>query len=402
MLIRLVTILLVSVLLVSVLLAAISAAGAGKFETLPAPGGLAAPGASAEADLPTGLSCSPPPAERDLTISFDYESARAVLDLFDAETVTDEEIRRVAELPGNRSLIRQAARFSPGATEQKFRESLKAIVETGRVEDDVFAFSSVKKRLEKIRFLIQEIEKDPERLKAAVAGRIRDYIPGGLTVEANVYFILGGTSDGFVPSEESFCVALHYFEDDIEGLKVLMAHELYHIAQRTAWRTHPRSREIDASLAPGLSRSLDLLRGTLNEGTASLVGDPLEVEDGKNYIRWFQTKFRRNLQRIEANFALFETILFRFFHDPEADPGVLYNIGFSGMWDSPIYFVGYHMARSIERYEGREAVAEAMRECPLVFFNRYAALTREHEDPDMIRFSRSTEDILRRLQDPGL
>jgi len=42
----------------------------------------------------------------------------------------------------------------------------------------------------------------------------------------------------------------------------------------------------------------------MNEGTASLVGDPLIVKDGGSYIRWFQKKYRRNLQRMKDNFGL--------------------------------------------------------------------------------------------------
>jgi hypothetical protein len=350
---------------------------------------------AAAAETPIGIpSQAPLVSNSGIEISFDYESARAVLDLFDAERVTDEDLSHAAELPGNLGLIRQAARFSPKATKDKFRESLREILETGSVEDDVFRFVTVRQRLEKTRKLLEGIERDPVGLKTEIAERIEAYLPAGLSVSANVHFLLGGTSDGFAPSADTFYVALHYFEDDIEGLKVLMAHELYHIAQSVARTAPGRDAAPDKDVEPVMIRSLGLLRNTMNEGTASLVGDPLIVKDGGKYTLWFQTKYRRNLQRIKTNFALFDALLFRLFQDPDADPNELYMIGFSGMWDSPLYFVGYHMAKAIEKHDGREAVAAAMEVSPIRFFGRYIELCRTLDDPEMVRFSRSTEDIL--------
>jgi hypothetical protein len=353
---------------------------------------------AAAAETPIGIpSQAPLVSNSGIEISFDYESARAVLDLFDAERVTDEDLSHAAELPGNLGLIRQAARFSPKATKDKFRESLREILETGSIEDDVFRFVTVRQRLEKTRKLLEGIERDPVGLKTEIAERIEAYLPAGLSVSANVHFLLGGTSDGFAPSADTFYVALHYFEDDIEGLKVLMAHELYHIAQSVARTAPGRDAAPDKDVEPVMIRSLGLLRNTMNEGTASLVGDPLIVKDGGKYTLWFQTKYRRNLQRIKTNFALFDALLFRLFQDPDADPNELYMIGFSGMWDSPLYFVGYHMAKAIEKHDGREAVAAAMEESPIRFFGRYIEICRTLDDPEMVRFSRSTEDIMSAL-----
>ena len=329
----------------------------------------------------------------DVKITLDYESARAVLNLFDKKEVPDEELTRVVALPGNQGLIRQGARFDPKATPDNFKASLKKIIETGSLEPDTFALTRVKARLPQVRALLNQIEENPQALTRSVTERVLNFAPAGVKVDVKVYFILGGTSDGFAPNDKNFFVALDYFEDDVEGLKLLMAHELYHNAQKSA-----RKGEAQANNAPqNVARSLELLRNTLDEGTASVVGDPLEIQNAKGYVTWFQMKYRKNIVRMQTNFALLDSLLYRLYTDPNADSDKLYNIGFSGIWESPLYFVGYRMAKVIEKYKGRAAIATAIGRSPLEFFNLYVEIYKAQNDPEIIRFSKSTEEILQKL-----
>jgi len=340
---------------------------------------------------------SPVSVQGAIEIAADFESARATLDLFTKNTATDEELTRVAQLAGNQGLIRQAARFDPNATEQNFKQSLKQLIETGALKNDPFSFLVVKERLLKTRELLEQIQKNPRALMESVKERMAKYTPAGVSMNVKVYFVVGGTSDGFAPDASRFFVALHYLQDDFEGLRLLMAHELYHNAQGVARRAKQGNQGSGGSVS-NVSRSLNLLQNTLNEGTASVVGDPLEIADGKAYISWFQTKYRNNLRRINVNFALFDTLLFRLYHDPDANANQLYNIGFSGMLDSPLYFVGYRMAKVIEKYKGKDALARAIGDPPIEFFNQYVEIYRKQTDPELIRFDKATEDILAKLR----
>lgn len=56
--------------------------------------------------------------------------------------------------------------------------------------------------------------------------------------------------------------------------------------------------------------------------------------------------------------------------------------------------MGYHIAKAIEKNHSREAVATAMEGSPIRLFGRHIELCRTLDDPEMIRFSRSIEDIL--------
>lgn len=321
-----------------------------------------------------------------------------MIDLLERRGVTDAELERVVKLFGNQAVIRHNSNFDPNSTEKAFSLSLRKIIETGSSESDPFAFMQAKRTLAQTRALLTQIEQNPRALIEAVVDRISMYTPQGLKMEVTIHFVNAGTSDGFAADSHNFFVALRYFGDDYEGLKLLMAHELYHNAQaaiRDAGHTD------SSSVENATTRALNLLESTMDEGTASLVGDPLEIQNGKAYIEWFQGKFRRNLNHLEMNFALLDTLLYRAYNDADASASsrYLYNMGFSGIWESPLYFVGYRMAKVIEKYKGRGAIAGAIGKSPVKFFADYIEIYRRERDPQIIKFSKSTEEIVRRLQE---
>lgn len=339
-------------------------------------------------------------SRHDISIELDASNARALLALLGRTKVTDEEVLNILQLPSTQALIRQTARFDPSATEENFKSSLRRVAETGTSEHDPFRFAVVKARLEPVRSLLKEIEGSRQRFVSDVIARVREYAPDDVTLKSRVHFILGGTSDGFAPDSDAFYIALHYYGDDSEGLKTLMAHELLHNVQaalRGARQGGGRGPDAPAHI----SNSLTLLRDTVNEGMASMAGDALLLPGGKQYSDFLKAKYQRNLGRIKSNFALFEALLYRAYNDPAADFEQLRSIGFAGAWDSPLYFVGYRMGKVIEKYEGKAGVRALAGAEPLQFFNLYVELYRKHNDPEAIRFSPSCEEILRKLQRVG-
>ena len=334
-----------------------------------------------------------------VTLRLDFESGRAVLDLFDRKRASGDELARVARLEGNRAMIAKAGSFDPAATEAAFVASLGRAIAGERLAEDPFRFNLVRERLELTRALVRRIDADPRGLERAVVERLGRYAPPGLRVDVKVSFVLGGTSDGFAPTDDTFYIALHYFEDDVEGLKLLMAHELYHTVQSAARRASGLERAEPS--AANVARAVRLMGAVMNEGTASVVGDPLGVAGGKGYVDRFRAKFERNLARIDSNVALFETLLFRAVHDPTADDGPMYALGFSGAWDSPLYFVGYRMARVIERHRGPGALAAAVGRDPREFFALYLDVARAHDDPEEVRFGATFDRIFAELRPPA-
>lgn len=335
-----------------------------------------------------------------IRLELDSSSARALLDLFSRDNVTDEELLRVMKLPATQAMIRQAARFDPSATEANFKSSLRRVVETGSSEQDPFRFAIVKARLEPVRSLLKQIDDSPQTFVDGVSGRMREYAPENVALKSTVHFIVGGTSDGFAPNGDTFYIALHYYGDDYEGLKMLTAHELFHNVQAVLKQAQGGDKRTPAAPA-NVSNSFAILGNTVNEGTASMVGDALLLPGGKQYSDFLRAKYKKNLDRIKSNFALFEALLYRAYNDPGADYNQLYNLGFSGTWDSPLYFVGYRMGKVIEKYKGKEAIKASVGAEPLQFFNQYIEIYKKHDDPEIVRFSKSCEEILQKLQQVG-
>ncbi|HEU4522590.1 MAG TPA: DUF5700 domain-containing putative Zn-dependent protease, partial [Thermoanaerobaculia bacterium] len=233
---------------------------------------------------------------------------------------------------------------------------------------------------------------NPDKFRRDVIARMRPYAPDG-DFKSSLTLVAAGSSDGFSPGRGQLYVAVDYFRDDWDGLIVLAAHELYHAVQSAVLDASGVQVRING-LEGGTREATRLLLTTLKEGTGSVVGDPLTVSNPGNYNAWFAQKYRRNLDRIHQNFALFETMLFRLAKD-DVTFEKLYSLGFSGGWDSPLYFVGYRIARVLEKYDGRDAIRKMWSRSPVEPFLRYAALARRNPgDRDIVPLSESTVEIL--------
>ncbi|MFI5119858.1 MAG: DUF5700 domain-containing putative Zn-dependent protease [Thermoanaerobaculia bacterium] len=342
--------------------------------------------------LAVSFAVSRPAFGAGLELVFDSSAAHATLDvLTGAIPATPEELARVAALPANQAQIRHAAGFRASYTTESFVEALGKAAR-GPVGEDTWGFGIVKERLAATKDLLARVDASPKSLSDAIAARLSSFIPGGETARVNVHFIVGGTSDGFAPEGSDFYIALHYFRGDEEGLRVLMSHELFHILRRP-----PKPAERDAAVVPRNVRAArQLVDHTMNEGVASWIGDPTRVTGGGPYVEWFAQKFKRNLDRLDQNVTLFDTILYRVWNDKDADGDALYVLGFSGGWDSPLYFVGYAMARYLAEKEGSGAVAAAVRAGPEAFFTRYRAAAKKHGSAP-VTFSKSAGKILAAL-----
>ena len=90
-------------------------------------------------------------------------------------------------------------------------------------------------------------------------------------------------------------------------------------------------------------------------------------------------------------------MLFRLYYDQDIIFSQLYPLGFSGGWDSPLYFVGYYIGRTIEKYQGRDVLVELLKDTPSAFFKTYIEIYKEHPDKDLVMFSSSVEKILQSL-----
>jgi hypothetical protein len=318
----------------------------------------------------------------------DFGSAKAMVRLYQQGSVDKTEMDDLLAMEGIQAVLKQALRFNSDATVDEFRDGLRMSVAGEEVpRPDHFQFNRIRERMVGIEKTMEWIENHPDDVSARVLALITPYSPVTEPLEVRFSVVLGGNSDGWATGGV-FHTALQYFGDDVEGLLVLVSHEIYHTVQNTFMA--PLVHVEDTPLG----RVEELLQKTISEGTASYVCNPLNVEVGGSYIDWYSKKYQRNLNRLKLNFDLFETLIYRAYHDPQVPLRDLYRIGFSGALESPAYFVGFAMAREIERTSGRSTLLELLQKPSAEFFAHYAAIA-GREEGDAIPFSPGFRDILK-------
>jgi hypothetical protein len=318
--------------------------------------------------------------EATVSIIFDLSAAEAVLRLFDSDHPEKSDVEALLDTPAVRATIAQTGRFDPAATADAYVDTLWRAINGDELVNDPFQFGVVRERLPDIRKTISGLADSGMTITARISARLAVYTPPDLATKTTMYAVLGGTSDGWAPDDEGFYVALRYFRGDIPGLTSLVTHETYHIAQRAFFAQDESDAHTDVANM--------LVASLLSEGTATLVGDPSLFDGDGRYLQFLQRKHQRNLQRIDQNFALFEALYFRAMHDPDVTPEKVYSIGFTGGWDSPLYFVGFKIAEGLERHLGGEALVELLAtSTPTDVLARYVRLCTETGDPDLPQFS---------------
>ena len=90
-----------------------------------------------------------------------------------------------------------------------------------------------------------------------------------------------------------------------------------------------------------------------------------------------QKVYRTNARRSQSNFDWFETLLYRMRYDEDLNWDTIYGLGLTGEYDSPLYFVGYQMTRTLDEYYGREVLLKLLAGPPIGFFNKYEELVRQ-------------------------
>jgi hypothetical protein len=328
-----------------------------------------------------------------IRLSPNSASAEAIMHLYRQGSVHKAEMDNLLATAGVQAVLKQVQRFHDDATVDRFRNDLRMSVAGKEVpQPDRFQFNRIRKNMTGIEKTLAWIANNPDEISSRVLELISPYSPISEPLEATFFLVAGGNSDGWA-SDGVFHAALQYFGDDVEGMLILLSHELYHIVQEQFMG--PLVRKDDTQQ----SRVEQLLRKAIWEGTASYVCNPLNITDGGAYTEWYSKKYRRNLNNLKLRFDLFETLIFRAYHDLEVPLKNLYNIGFSGALESPAYFVGFAMAREIESTSGRETLLDLMQKPSAEFFAHYAAIA-GREEGEAIRFSPGFQDILNALQEP--
>jgi len=329
---------------------------------------------------------------QEIDITYDYGAVKKLIEILDKGVLLDNDFNALMQLNGSKAYLKKMATFFSGIDESSFKKSLEAATKGTPIENDPFMFQRVLKSVPNAKKLLAKVMVQEKELTKNSISLLAQYTPKNTKIEATVYMILGITGGGWTFDDDpnSFYVDFSSLKDDVDGLTYLSAHELFHLIQYRF-------------MNPVITKSEKvgyLLDQMLREGSATYVADFTKLSSTGFYVDFSKKDYERNFRRMEGNFALFEALIYQAHHSPDSDIDQLYNIGLSGMYQSPLYYVGYHMIRLIEKYGGREEVISLLKQTPDQLILAYDKLCVKHKngDNDFISLSKTTTEILHALK----
>lgn len=286
------------------------------------------------------------------------------------------------------AMIAKMAIYDHKVTPAAFKAAVVSLANGG--SGDPFDLDRLRKDPEPTRRMLNRLATEHDAISRRLADRLQSFTPDGLNVHATLFVLVGAAhQNGWVPDQNrpDFYVDLGFHGEEMESLVNVSAHELFHVIQGMV-QPNVDSAFVDQPDLPVEARELHrahaVLLNLLIEGTADYVGDAsLYVATGPHLQR-DQRELQRELARANEIFGLFDTILFRARHDPDAPIATLLRIGFGGSWDETGYYVGYRMAKTIDRYSGRDRLRTLVSLPPEQFVADYIALAKTHpDDPEI-------------------
>ncbi|MDQ4121858.1 MAG: hypothetical protein M3209_10485 [Acidobacteriota bacterium] len=332
-----------------------------------------------------------------VTMRFDYEGAEALIEALERDSLSDADVDNLLRIHGIRAMVDNVTVFNPPIGVPEFRQEIQNFARTKQRGEHGrnFQFHDVWRNRDNVRSLIKAIRTDERKIIRQTLDQIQTYNLNSGKLAINVYFVAGGVSDGFLfdkQDQPAFYANLVRANGDFNGVLANMSHEAFHVMQKAAQRCAGLTAVADETLKLPVAERL--LAITLSEGVANYVVDPTRSAATGTNMESSRQRYRRNAEpeRIKENFALFDAVL----SDLRANRITWQEAdfrGFSGNNDARFYFVGYEMAKAIEKYCGRKCISKLFEKPPVEFFRQYIALYRKH--PELTaRFSKETEDFI--------
>ncbi len=324
-----------------------------------------------------------------LNLKIDGSNAIQTFQYLSSEKKSNVEVEDILKLPGTTGMLNHDGQFDKQLNRDNF---LKEITDTTALTN-AFRFKQIRKELTGIQETISLMTDSIASITNRIESNLIPFSNQLHTKPINVYFVLGGNSDGYTTDDSSFFLELQYFGDDIEGIINIVTHEVYHIIQQ---RSFEQINKISSRLSAADKATFLIAQNIYLEGSATYVANPLTIPNPKKYARFQQEKFERNLDKIKESFYLFDALLTKA-SSKNADRDLLYNIGYGGEWDSPLYFVGFEICRAIENKYGKYYIKKYLTESPIRMLLDYISLYKK-DSGIKHRFSPETEIIIFNLQ----
>jgi len=344
------------------------------------------------------------------SVTLDVSGANAVLaaalaDTVDAAAAADAALRNDAV----RAMIVKMAKYDSTVTPAAFKAAVLRLSRGG--DGAPFDLARLRADPASTRRMLARLTTDSAVIARRLADRLRSFTPDGMNVQATLHILVGAAhQNGWVPegNHTDFYLDLGFHREEVESMINSASHELFHVVQELA------QPDIGAQMSdrPNLGvdarerhRARAILLNLVIEGMASYVGDPSIYQATGPRMARDQKELQRELDRAGDIFALFDTILYRSAHDPDAPLGTLLRLEFAGSWDQTGYYVGYRMSKVIDRYAGRDRLRALVGAPPADFVMEYIRIARAHPaDPEITPLAPASiatvEALARHPRDP--
>jgi hypothetical protein len=220
-------------------------------------------------------------------------------------------------------------------------------------------------------------------LAAEVARRLREYVPADFSAQLNVHFIFGSLSDGFAFGDmpnDVYVDMKGFTAASTQELAETVAHELFHAIQNHVMRQETLPTAADANDVAGPLWLNQLLDQLVREGTAELFTHPIADRAPTIYSAPKKLVIERNARRIGGIRTTFESLGWRMLAAPPADEAAydqIYGIMFYTDFDETAYELGWLMASTIIRQDGKAAIFDLLKQPPKQFVLRYQTIAQK-------------------------
>lgn len=323
------------------------------------------------------------PAGAEVTLRPDPGQALAILDALERkDAAAADEITRMR---ATHELIAHHAPFSDQVTLEHFRESLADAL-AGKPRSDLWGFDRLVENVAAVRSSVGRIAGDPAAFGRSLETIIAPYTPPGLELAIDVGLVIGTPGAGWTDRPNEFFFDVGRPAGDLEGIRVVCAHELYHLVMA---RLQPAPKHPESDPLGRLER---VLLGAIDEGMASHVARYTGGETGamsRAGLRYEQL----NEARMRENFRLVDAMVLAMLKSSAVSVDDVDRIAFGGAFDEPGYYVFREMAAGIERARGRDALVNLVAGPPAAFVLAYD----ESAPPGALRLHEETLAPIRAL-----
>ncbi|MEO6579573.1 MAG: DUF5700 domain-containing putative Zn-dependent protease [Sphingomicrobium sp.] len=299
-----------------------------------------------------------PAAAKSVHIDVDTTMAARLVEIACSRKPVD--AAQFARSPLLKSQLAHHSRFGSQYSLDAYVAGVNAISGCTVPDPDPFRFAALVKQRAIMTTAIAFLVAHQEEMASKVAAMILPYVPDEMDFRGSVVLAPASFSCGGFAHGKDFFIDVPCIAENIAGeydaVTRLVAHETYHSLQD---RLAPKP-AADFHKVATPDQAAELLFSQLAmEGSASLVGDMLQVTGDGQYARFSRAEAKRGFARLPSTFKLFDYALELLrYQQPKIIQRLddLDRLTFGGALGQPAYYMGQQMSLQIATTFGTGAI----------------------------------------------